>query len=81
MKEHELSKASQEFLDEIRGQMDGDILLLFNSVISALEKPSAAQQQQLDLLQALLDGGVDNWPYYEEALIAAGLQEEEDEDD
>lgn len=81
MKEHELSKASQEFLDEIRRQMDGDVLLLFNSVISALEKPSAAQQQQLDLLQALLDGGVDNWPYYEEALIAAGLQEEEDEDD
>lgn len=68
MKVTELSPAAQEFLQEIRGQMSADVILLFDATLANLGKPSAATQTRLDKLSALEDAGVDNWEGYDEAM-------------
>lgn len=83
MKVNELPAGMQEFLNEIKAQMDGQVCWIFESVLNELGKPGKAEAEKLRFLQCLQNAGVDSWKGYDEALneMEEYKEAEEDEDD
>lgn len=81
---HNLSESEHEFMSEIIAQIPDIAQASFVGILEKMAAPAGPSkevQRQLDKLQALENGGVDNWEWYDQSLEDAGWFDEEDEED
>jgi hypothetical protein len=76
-----LTDAQLDFLREISEQLSGIARPLFDAILNKLNTPDEPTQKKLDLLQALMDNGLEEWEGYAETIDAMEEDEEEEEEE
>lgn len=73
--------AMKDLINQLTTQMDPTLGLIFHKTLDKLAAPSEEDKKKLEMFDALIAAGVDNWDGYDEALSEFEDEDEEDEDE